>query len=183
MWFMPRITGRRSCLPGRRREEERARGGGHGREASAPCARDVGAAAEVAGNLAAQVKFAGAPAGNANREMILLLQKISRQLEGLQASPPGRGDRPEEPAGGRQELAALFGQFLQAEKSSGGAQPQGGGDAATQAAAQALAQAQYELATELEASLQKLRQVIGESERLAGKISSLLGRENGSRQV
>jgi hypothetical protein len=47
-----------------------------------------------------------------------------------------------------------------------------------QTAAQALAQAQYELSTELEASLKKLKQVISESEKLANKISNLLGEEN-----
>lgn len=47
-----------------------------------------------------------------------------------------------------------------------------------QTAAQALAHAQYELSTELEASLTKLKQVITESEKLANKISVLLGEEN-----
>ncbi|MCX7779850.1 MAG: hypothetical protein N2491_02900 [Negativicutes bacterium] len=47
-----------------------------------------------------------------------------------------------------------------------------------QTAAQALAQAQYELSNELEASLKKLKQVISESEKLANKISNLLGKEN-----
>ncbi|BBB92950.1 MAG TPA: hypothetical protein PKA28_02055 [Methylomusa anaerophila] len=44
-----------------------------------------------------------------------------------------------------------------------------------QTAAQVLAQAQYELSNELEASLKKLKQVISESEKIANKISSLLG--------
>lgn len=47
-----------------------------------------------------------------------------------------------------------------------------------QTAAQALAQAQYELSNELEASLKKLKQVISESEKLANKISDLLGEES-----
>jgi hypothetical protein len=41
-------------------------------------------------------------------------------------------------------------------------------------ASQVLAEAQYELSKELEASLQKLRQVIAESEQVAQKISKLL---------
>jgi hypothetical protein len=47
-----------------------------------------------------------------------------------------------------------------------------------QTAAQVLAQAQFELSKELDDSLKKLKQVISESEKLANKISSLLGEEN-----
>lgn len=46
---------------------------------------------------------------------------------------------------------------------------------AVQTASQVLAQAQYELANELEASLQKLKQVISDSEKIANQISNLLG--------
>lgn len=46
---------------------------------------------------------------------------------------------------------------------------------AVQTASQVLAKAQYELANELDASLQKLKQVISESERIANQISNLLG--------
>lgn len=46
-----------------------------------------------------------------------------------------------------------------------------------QTVSQVLAQAQYELANELETSLQKLKQVISESEKLATNISNLLGEE------
>lgn len=53
---------------------------------------------------------------------------------------------------------------------------------AVQTAAQVLAQAQYELSNELEASLNKLKQVISESEKIANKISSLLGEENSQSQ-
>ncbi|WP_176215433.1 hypothetical protein [Sporomusa malonica] len=49
---------------------------------------------------------------------------------------------------------------------------------AVQTAAQVLAQAQYELSNELETSLKKLKQVISESEKIANKISNLLGEEN-----
>jgi hypothetical protein len=46
-----------------------------------------------------------------------------------------------------------------------------------QTVSQLLAQSQYELATELENSLQKLKQVISESEKVATKISNLLSEE------
>jgi hypothetical protein len=46
---------------------------------------------------------------------------------------------------------------------------------AVQTASQVLAKAQYELANELETSLQKLKQVISESEKIANQISNLLG--------
>ena len=49
---------------------------------------------------------------------------------------------------------------------------------AVQTAAQVLSQAQFELSNELEASLQSLKQVIAESEKIANKISNLLGEEN-----
>lgn len=50
-----------------------------------------------------------------------------------------------------------------------------------QTAAQVLAKAQYELANELEESLKKLKQVISESEKIANRISNLLGEENSSK--
>ncbi len=53
---------------------------------------------------------------------------------------------------------------------------------AVQTAAQVLSQAQYELSNELEASLKSLKQVISESEKIANKISSLLGEENDQQQ-
>ncbi len=51
-----------------------------------------------------------------------------------------------------------------------------------QTAAQVLAQAQYELANELEVSLKKLKQVISESEKVANKISNLLGEKNNTQK-
>ena len=51
-----------------------------------------------------------------------------------------------------------------------------------QTASQVLAEAQYELANELDASLKKLKQVITESEKIAAKISNLIGQENQSNQ-
>ncbi len=97
--------------------------------------------------------------------------------------------------GGQQaELAAIFSQLLATGKGDGAVQQkdseqQAGQQAAAektvtaQTAAQVLAQAQYELANELEASLTKLKQVINESEKLADRISNLLGQESGSRQT
>lgn len=60
-------------------------------------------------------------------------------------------------------------------KSNGGQSPQN--TMAVQNVSQVLAQAQYELANELETSLKKLKQVISESEKIANKISKLLGEE------
>lgn len=86
-----------------------------------------------------------------------------------------------------QELQNLFSQILQPNN----AQPQSSNQEntkknesanqnpakamAVQTAGQVLAQAQYELANELEASLQKLKQVISDSEKIANQISNLLG--------
>lgn len=46
------------------------------------------------------------------------------------------------------------------------------------AAQEVLAQAQYELSDQLEASLKKLKQVLGESEKIANNISSLIEQKN-----
>ena len=51
-----------------------------------------------------------------------------------------------------------------------------------QMSSQELAQAQYELANELDASMQKLRQVISESEKIADRINRLLGASENSKQ-
>jgi hypothetical protein len=91
-----------------------------------------------------------------------------------------------------QELQNLFSQILQGKEENNSTQQQANSqnanakpqkkdkDAAmtVQTAAQVLAQAQYELSNELEASLEKLKQVISESEKIATKISDLLGEEN-----
>lgn len=94
------------------------------------------------------------------------------------------------------ELQAIFSQLLQGKNNSqqpsappekkentaksdnGQASGQQPSTVVAQTAAQVLAQAQYELSNELEASLQKLKQVISESEKIANKISNLLGEEN-----
>lgn len=94
------------------------------------------------------------------------------------------------------ELQAIFSQLLQGKNNSqqpststekkqntaksdnGQANEQQPSTVVAQTAAQVLAQAQYELSNELEASLQKLKQVISESEKIANKISNLLGEES-----
>ena len=108
-----------------------------------------------------------------------------------------------------QELRNLFSMMLQSagdqnamtgtgQNQTGQAQNQGQGEGqnensadnnqdntsniAMQTAAQVLAQAQYELSNELEASLNKLKQVISESEKIAVKISNLLGEEDSQKQ-
>jgi hypothetical protein len=98
-----------------------------------------------------------------------------------------------------QGLQALFSQLLQGkgnsqqpaeqekpQPASQNANEQSGGQqtnsVVAKTAAQVLAQAQYELSNELEASLQKLKQVISESEKIANKISNLLGEENSTNQ-
>lgn len=132
-------------------------------------------------------------------------QPGGQEQGGQQAQGSGQGKE-----GRQEELSALFSRLLTDNKAEGqqndgsrqgadtqqraggtkpsGEQPQSAqkGDeksSSAQTAAQALAQAQYELANELEASLTKLKQVISESEKLADKISNLLGQENGSRQT
>lgn len=86
-----------------------------------------------------------------------------------------------------QELQNLFSQILQpvnVQSQSNNQQDVSPKDSAeknpvkamaVQTASQVLAQAQYELANELEASLQKLKQVISDSEKIANQISNFLG--------
>ena len=109
----------------------------------------------------------------------------SRQQNGCQ-----RPDRQSVPPDALAQLQRLLGQLLPADQQPAGEENGVSGSfgsslqnqpaKATQTAAQALANAQYELANELENSLAKLRQVIGESEKLAEKISQLLGEESTS---
>jgi hypothetical protein len=222
---MPRASGRRSGGQyGRRRDEEY----GQDEETSArPEERGKNADSLIAdmakGFVEAQAKIAGPLAGGDNREMMVLLEKISRQLEELKTAPAGGENGREQgqdkrklegggqgqsgqQAGQQAELSAIFSQLLSSGKGTGaspqkpagqesggqqcqksadaqGNQAAGGGSVTARTAAQALAQAQYELANELEASLAKLKQVISESEKLADKISNLLGQESGSGQT
>lgn len=70
----------------------------------------------------------------------------------------------------------------QGNAGAGGNQGQTGAGLDAQTAAQLLSQAQYELANELEASLQKLRQVIDESEKIATKVGTLLQQQQQQQQ-
>lgn len=128
------------------------------------------------------------------------------------SQPPGKQQQPAsaqtKPAAS-QELRNLFSMMLQSagdqntvagtgQNQTGQTQNQGQGEGqakdsagnnqdntsniAVQTAAQVLAQAQYELSNELEASLKKLKQVISESEKIAVKISNLLGEEDSQNQ-
>ena len=103
--------------------------------------------------------------------------------QGGSRAAPGQGGGQDLPGG----TGTGQGQQAQAgagNGTGGGQNPGGRGDASLdpQAAAQLLSQAQYELANELEASLQKLRQVINESEKIAAKVSTLLQQEGQQQQ-
>lgn len=87
-----------------------------------------------------------------------------------------------------QELQNLFSQLLQGNNNLQSSPEQApefdnktqnkANSMAVQTAGQVLAKAQYELANELETSLNKLKQVISESEKIANQISNLLGESN-----
>ncbi|MEN6566880.1 MAG: hypothetical protein ABFC57_11310 [Veillonellales bacterium] len=112
-----------------------------------------------------------------NQEIICLLQKLNSQLEKFQQTAT------------QQAITSNSKSNLQQGAMESSDQPQKQSQkqtksqentVAVQTAPQVLAQAQFELANELEASLQKLKQVISESEKIANKISNLLGEENQS---
>lgn len=138
---------------------------------------------------------------NNNQDMITLLEKLSMQIDtmknNLDNNAPNNSSNEATTQGqetiSAQTLKDLFSSILQTDankqnlqqdssqnKNSDSSQPQekNSNKVAVQAAAQVLAQAQYELSNELEASLTKLRQVISKSEKIADKISSLLGSDN-----
>ena len=154
------------------------------------------------------------PSSINNQEVLLALQKISRQLEKMQAKQPKN-----EQSGANQiaeavssiqpsydsvpklqtekmvsqELQNIFSTLLQSNSnetgktekvSSNNKQSQNNPPeiTAVQDAAQMLSQAQYELSNELEASLKKLKEVISESEKIANKISNLIGEEDTSKK-
>jgi len=161
------------------------------------------------GFVAAQAQMVCQPSG-AGDEMLQLLQKISRQLDHLQqpsasqtaqhSNSPSQPDSSVQQSPQQQsaqspnqqqsgELQALFSQLLTSGKQGETAEPpqsQTPGSSSqakgmpAQTAAQALAQAQFELSKELDVSLQKLKQVITESEDLANRIGNLIGKENNS---
>lgn len=147
------------------------------------------------------------PAQSGNMDKKTLQSEPAQKTQGQsQQSQEGRenktGSQPEakQPTDSMvsQELQNLFSQILQGKDENNSTQQQVNSqnadtnanakpqpqkkdkDAAmtVQTAAQVLAQAQYELSNELEASLKKLKQVISESEKIATKISDLLGEEN-----
>ncbi len=143
-----------------------------------PAGGQPSSSSQYAGNQASGNQAGSNPPGNNQAGG-------SSQSAGQQAAPPQKAATPR-----ADDLAAIFSSLLQGsgagrgggQADSGGASPQqqdknGQGPAAS-TAAQMLSQAQYELANELEASLEKLKKVIDESEKLAGKISNLLGQEN-----
>lgn len=140
---------------------------------------------------------------NETEEIKALLLRISNQLECMEQNETTETSKNDttnqdqsDDSTSNQEIQELFKQFLSKEQmnlptSQKQNTPQQQSQSKTnqnskntaisrQTAAQALAQAQYELADELEASLKKLKQVISESEKLANKISNLLGEENSS---
>ncbi len=116
----------------------------------------------------------------------LLQAKLSEQL--LQSGSTEQGDKEL-----LQELKTLVSAMLQQGKSNNednSSKPQTGDtkksdmkqqqqdSMAVQTVSQVLAQTQYELANELETSLQKLKEVISKSEKVATNISHLLSKEN-----
>ncbi len=130
----------------------------------------------------------GAGQGNEGRqeELGALFSRLlaENKPDGQQSGGSRQGAGTQQRAGGAQQDGGNRQQAGQQNGTQTGGQSAGGEKATSaQTAAQALAQAQYELANELEASLTKLKQVISESEKLADKISNLLGQENSSRQT
>lgn len=122
------------------------------------------------------------------QEIMTLLTKISDQLTQLQGqASSGTGETSSQSSMENQSgqnsdpLRQLFSQLLQTSQQqnnqSGGNQSGKERPVLVKTAAQVLSEAQYELSVELENSLQKLKQVIRESEKLADKISNLLGEE------
>lgn len=102
-----------------------------------------------------------------------------------QTSAPANSNPNENTAA--QELQNLFSQLLRNNSNAGlpqeQQQPENNGAApastvAVQTAGQILAKAQYELSNELENSLNKLKQVITESEKIAAQIGNLLDESN-----
>lgn len=130
----------------------------------------------------------GAGQGKEGRqdELSALFSRLlaENKTDGQQSGGSRQGAGTQQQAGSAQFNGGNQQQAGQKSGKQTGGQSTGGENASSaQTAAQALAQAQYELANELEASLTKLKQVISESEKLADKISNLLGQESSSRQT
>lgn len=135
---------------------------------------------------------------NQNTEMLDLLEKMSMQINELKNNLDNNGNNTESQKNQSnssqqqqditaQNIKELLGSLLQANTNDNAQQnnenknnqnTQNINKTAVQSAAQVLTQAQYELSNELEASLTKLRQVISKSEKIANRISTLLGTEN-----
>lgn len=128
---------------------------------------------------------------NDSSKIYELLQKISNQLDSLsQIQQPSQNTANNE----IRQLNEIFGQILNknttnnnnannasmsansnnSNTNAGTSSQVGKQKVVVQTAAQMLADAQYELSNELEASLQKLKTVIQESEKIANKINNLL---------
>ena len=148
--------------------------------------------------------------GATERELLQLLQKISQQLDnmrrfetkgqiqGQNIQPPGTDSSvaslnkypaPQTQGQMSQETPAFFGQRPMNNQEQPMESPvaQSNGTVPTQQRTTLMqdsmgqvAQAQFELSQELEASLQKLQQVITESEKLATKVSNIIMQENNS---
>lgn len=132
--------------------------------------------------------------GSMDQEILSTLKQINAQLKTMQIQPqdgmaPNTLLAPEmqqqfQSTGNKspedEELSELFSKLIenkaqQSQYQQQSSLPSAGNGKTVETAKQILAQAQYELANELEQSLQKLKQVISESEKIANKISNLLG--------
>lgn len=102
---------------------------------------------------------------------------MSQELRNLFSMMP-QNNTNEQNGAANSEQSQGTGQNNQEQNQSANSDNKNQQNIAVQTVAQVLAQAQYELSNELEASLNKLKQVISESEKIAAKISNLLGEEN-----
>ncbi|MDU4962124.1 MAG: hypothetical protein E6X17_15820 [Sporomusaceae bacterium] len=175
------------------RKNRRLRNSAGGDQSNTNSGLTAGRPAERGAGVAAEADIAG------------MLSQISVQLSQLQGQrladkqqPADSGGQPTADNGQSgqtsgtncdqlAELQRLLGQLLppgrQQEQTASSGLSQSGltqqqPAKTAQTAAQALSDAQYELASELDSSLQKLKQVISESEKLAEKISRLLGEDS-----
>lgn len=132
---------------------------------------------------------------NQNTEMLALLEKMSLQINELKNNlnndNSSENQKNQSTSSQQQQditaqnMKELLSSLLQTNtnpqqnnEDSNSQNTKDSNKAAVQSAAQVLTQAQYELSNELEASLAKLRQVISKSEKIANRISTLLGTEN-----
>ena len=102
--------------------------------------------------------------GTANNDSSAAIAQLQQMLCGLLNRPP---ENPAVSAGGQP-----------ADNSDSAANSAAQPEITPETAGQILANAQYELAGELETTLEKLRKIISDSEKIANKISSLLATNN-----